>query len=81
MNDLLPTLLIVDDEKPTRDGLRRALEDKFDVYLAADETAAGNILAAEKIDLVLTDLKLAGDDGMKILEKCRALSPSPITVM
>ena len=29
-----PTLLIVDDEKSTRDGLRTALEDKFDVYAA-----------------------------------------------
>ena len=30
------TLLIVDDEKPTRDGLRMALEENFDCYLAAD---------------------------------------------
>ncbi len=29
-------LLIVDDEKSTRDGLRAALEEKFDVYLAED---------------------------------------------
>ncbi|MDR1145061.1 MAG: sigma-54 dependent transcriptional regulator [Verrucomicrobiales bacterium] len=81
MNELLPTLLIVDDEKATRDGLRRALEDHFDIYLAADRAAAGNILEAEKIDLVLTDLKLGGDDGMKILERCQSLSPTPLTVM
>ena len=29
-----PMLLIVDDEKPTREGLRAALEDRYDVYLA-----------------------------------------------
>ncbi|MDR1190207.1 MAG: sigma-54 dependent transcriptional regulator [Verrucomicrobiales bacterium] len=81
MNELPPTLLIVDDEKATRDGLRRALEDHFDVYLAADESSAGNILEAEKIDLVLTDLKLGGDSGMNILEKCQTLSPQPLTVM
>ncbi|MDR2463049.1 MAG: sigma-54 dependent transcriptional regulator [Verrucomicrobiales bacterium] len=81
MNELLPTLLIVDDEKATRDGLRRALEEHFDVYLAADERSAGAILEAEKIDLVLTDLKLGGDNGMKILEQCQALSPQPLTVM
>ena len=34
-----PTLLIVDDEKPTRDGLRAALEDRFDVYIAEDARA------------------------------------------
>ena len=31
-----PTLLIVDDEKPTREGLRAALEERFDVYIAED---------------------------------------------
>ena len=29
-------LLIVDDEKPTRDGLRAALEDHYDVWTAED---------------------------------------------
>jgi DNA-binding NtrC family response regulator len=81
MNAPLPTLLIVDDEKATRDGLRRALEDHFDVYLAADESAARHLLQAEKIDLVLTDLKLGGDNGMKILEQCQTLAPPPLTVM
>ena len=31
---LKPTVLIVDDEKPTREGLRAALEDRYDVYLS-----------------------------------------------
>ena len=35
-----PTLLIVDDEKPQREGLRAALEDRYDVYLAEDAKAA-----------------------------------------
>ena len=38
-----PTLLIVDDEKSTRDGLRTALEDKFDVYAAADAIQARRV--------------------------------------
>ncbi len=35
----MPQLLIVDDEKPTREGLRAALEERFDVYLAEDAKA------------------------------------------
>lgn len=34
--DLQPTVLIVDDEKHTRDGLRRLVENDYDVYAAAD---------------------------------------------
>jgi YesN/AraC family two-component response regulator len=38
--DLQPTVLIVDDEKHTRDGLRRLLENDYDVYIAADIAGA-----------------------------------------
>ncbi|MEM9400602.1 MAG: sigma-54 dependent transcriptional regulator [Verrucomicrobiota bacterium] len=77
----LPNLLIVDDEKNTREGLRRALEDKFEVYLAPDLEAAFNILSAESIDIVLTDLKLGGESGMKVVQKCRSISRGPVCLM
>jgi len=35
-----PMLWIVDDEKPTREGLRAALEDRYDVYVAEDAQSA-----------------------------------------
>ncbi|MFZ5806342.1 MAG: sigma-54-dependent transcriptional regulator [Verrucomicrobiota bacterium] len=77
-----PTLLIVDDEKPTRDGLRRAMENHFEVYLAESVEGALNVLDVESIDVVLTDLRMpGGDDGMKLLEKCQGLSKPPVCVM
>lgn len=82
MSALLPNLLIVDDEKHTREGLRRALENHFEVYLAADISSALNILEAESIDIVLTDLRMENeDDGMRLLEKCQAMQKSPICLM
>jgi len=36
MDSIQPTILIVDDEKPTRDGLRRLLENDYDVYVGGD---------------------------------------------
>lgn len=77
----LPTLLIVDDEKHTREGLRRALQDQFEVYLASDVAGAVAVLEAESVDLVLTDLRLGGDDGMTLLEKCQVLPRKPVCVM
>jgi len=80
-SELEPTLLIVDDEKPTRDGLRRAFSDSFDVYVAADFDGAVTVLESEKVDVVLTDLKLGGKTGMDVLDKCQSLSPRPLCFM
>ena len=41
---MTPTLLIVDDEKTQREGLRAALEDHYDIYLAEDAKAATELL-------------------------------------
>ena len=45
-----PTILIVDDEKHTRDGLRRLLEDEYDVYVAEDIGGAIDVLERETVD-------------------------------
>jgi DNA-binding NtrC family response regulator len=76
-----PTLLIVDDEKATREGLRLALEDDFDVYLASSHKEATSILKNEVIDVLLTDLRLGGDSGMDILDAAIALPKPPLAVM
>ena len=76
-----PTILIVDDEKHTREGLRSSLEDSFDVYIAADISGAMNILEAEHVDLMLTDLRLGGEDGMILIEKALARPHPPIVIM
>ncbi len=76
-----PTILIVDDEKHTREGLRASLEDSFDVYIAADTAGALNILDSEHVDLMLTDLRLGGEDGMVLIEKALARPHPPIVIM
>jgi len=76
-----PTLLIVDDERPTRDGLRSALEEEFDVYTAAGTAEALAILKSEPIDLLLTDLRLGGDSGMDVLEASAKLAEPPVAIM
>ena len=62
--DLQPTFLIVDDEKHTRDGLRRLLENDYDVYVAADSAGAMDVLEREQVDVLLTDLRLGS--GIKV---------------
>src|SRR5438105_3533100 len=76
-----PTILIVDDEKHTRDGLRRLLEDEYDVYVAEDIGGAISVLERETVDLLLTDLRLAGEDGMQLIERALKMPHPPICIM
>ena len=76
-----PIILIVDDEKHTREGLRDSLEDAFDVYIAADSSGALGVLERESVDLVLTDLRLGGEGGMELIDQILALPHPPIVIM
>ena len=81
ISTMLPTLLIVDDERPTREGLRSALEEEFEVYTAAGTAEALRILKSEAIELLLTDLRLGADSGMDLLDAALALPSPPVAVM
>jgi DNA-binding NtrC family response regulator len=76
-----PTLLIVDDEKPTRDGLRAALENRYDVYVAEDAKAAMDLLEREHFDVVLTDFRLPNEDGLKLITRAKSLTRPPICIL
>ena len=79
--NLQSTVLIVDDEKHTRDGLRRLLENDYDVYVAADIAAAIDVLEREQIDVLLTDLRLGNEDGMLLIDRALKMSRPPICIM
>ncbi|HSI62904.1 MAG TPA: sigma-54 dependent transcriptional regulator [Candidatus Saccharimonadia bacterium] len=75
------TVLIVDDEKHTREGLRLSLEEDFDVYVAGSTAEALEILKGDPVDVMLTDLRLAGESGMDLIEKALKLPHPPICIM
>ena len=77
----LPSVLIVDDEKHTRDGLRLTLEDDFDVYVASNAAEALEHLRHDDIAVLLTDLRLGADDGMKLLDEALRLPKPPVCIM
>ncbi|MGC6424905.1 MAG: sigma-54-dependent transcriptional regulator [Lentimonas sp.] len=75
------TILIVDDEKNTREGLGLALEDEYEVYMASSAEEAFNLMEAETFDVVLTDLRMAGKSGLKVIDKAITLPNRPICIM
>jgi DNA-binding NtrC family response regulator len=76
-----PSLLIVDDEKPTREGLRAALEERYDVYLAEDVAAASELLEKEHFDVLLTDFRLPSEDGLKLIARAKSLPKPPVCIL
>jgi DNA-binding NtrC family response regulator len=76
-----PTVLIVDDEKPSRDGLRAALEERYDVYVAEDAGAAMVLLERDPFDVLLTDFRLPKEDGMRLIGRAKSLPRPPICIL
>src|SRR3954465_1168906 len=79
--DIKPMLLIVDDEKPTRGGLRAALEDRYDVYIAEDAASAMELLERDHFDVLLTDFRLPNEDGMKLISRAKSLPKPPVCIL
>ena len=75
------SLLIVDDEKHTRDGLRAAFEDHYEVSVASDAAGALALFEADPTDVVITDLRLGADDGMDLMERLLKRPEPPVCIM
>ncbi len=75
-------ILIVDDEPEVRTLLRTGLEGEgFEVVEAADGRQALTVIEAEHIDLVTLDLKLGGEDGLKVARDLRAARNTPMIMI
>jgi two-component system, NtrC family, response regulator AtoC len=76
-----PTVLIVDDERNTREGLQRALQERYDVLLAEDSPKALQILESAPVDVMLSDLRMPGIDGMGLLRRAMSLTNPPACIV
>jgi len=75
-------ILIVDDEANARAALSEILrEEGYETETAADGFKALGKLGAFSPDLILTDLKMPGLDGLGLLKEARAASPSTVLVV
>jgi CheY-like chemotaxis protein len=70
------SVLVVDDDMAFRTTIGRDLADQgFDVRLAQNADEASEILTIEPTDILLTDLRMPGADGIDLLDRVRSLSP------
>jgi len=76
------TILVVDDERSIRVGLNGLLtREGYTVTVAENGNEALRLLANQEYDLVLTDLRMAGLDGLSLLKKIKEYYPETLVLM
>jgi len=78
-----PRILVVDDEQAVRDLLAKTLTmADYDVDTAGDGPAAIDRLRAVTYDLLITDLKMPGMDGLSVIREARKINAElPVVVI
>jgi len=79
----MPSVLIIDDEKPIREAMRSILEyEDFEVLDAANGKEGLDLLGSRPPDAVLLDVKMPGMDGMEVLDRIRRDHPEvPVVIV
>ncbi|HET6272695.1 MAG TPA: sigma-54 dependent transcriptional regulator [Bacteroidota bacterium] len=78
----MKSVLVVDDEKDIRKTLRMILEyDHFEVHFAEDGPSALAQISNTTFDAMLLDIKMAGMDGLEVLQKAKEMQPDLPIVM
>jgi YesN/AraC family two-component response regulator len=72
----MTTILIIDDEKPTLQMLTLLLEASgYTVLTAENEQQGLSVFREERPEIVLTDIKMPGKDGLDVLRQIKSISP------
>ncbi len=75
-------VLIVDDEQPIRDALRRKLQrEGFVAFAAANGLEGLRLFHAERPDLVVLDIVMPEMDGLTVVRRIREVAETPIMVL
>jgi two-component system nitrogen regulation response regulator NtrX len=78
----MKTVLVVDDEKSVRDSLKMILEyERYDVLFAENGDQALRAAQGSQVDAVLLDVKMAGMDGIEVLQRLREMKPELPVIM
>lgn len=78
----MPSVLIIDDERPIRQTLREILEyENFTVFEAENGQEGIDLIKAQKFDVVLCDIKMPKMDGIEVLEKILDITDTPVVMI
>ena len=75
-------VLVVEDEELMRSIIRRLLEEAgFEVFTASSGESALSIIQDSGIAVTLTDIKMAGLDGIELLDRIKSIDDSSLVII
>ena len=78
----MPKILVIDDERPTLSMFRLFLEAwGYSALTAENGTEGLEIFSKEKPDIVITDIKMPGIDGLAVLQRILDIDPKALVIV
>ncbi|HNQ85508.1 MAG TPA: sigma-54 dependent transcriptional regulator [Deltaproteobacteria bacterium] len=75
-------ILVVDDEIGIRQSLKKILEKEgYEVLTASNGEEAFKVIRSDAVDLLISDIRMAGMDGLELLKVCKSVSPYTEVIM
>jgi DNA-binding NtrC family response regulator len=81
MDDREISMLIVDDDEPTRDGMVSLLGLDYTCIAASNAEEAMRLLAARSFNLVVTDIHMPGASGLELCRLVHKLCPNTVVIV
>jgi two-component system, NtrC family, response regulator PilR len=77
-----PRVLVVDDERSMRELLTIVLRrDGYEVLLAENGTVAVDLLKRERVDILITDIRMPQMSGVDVLREAKKIDPDIISIV
>lgn len=81
LHDVMPTVLVVDDEVRSQDALRRTLDEDFTVFTASSADEARGLLQRQPVSVILCDQRMPGMTGVNFLKEVREQWPDIVRIV
>ena len=81
LHDVMPTVLVVDDEVRSQDALRRTLDEDFTVFTASSAEEARGLLQRQPVSVILCDQRMPGMTGVNFLKEVREQWPDIVRIV
>ncbi|MCF7791910.1 MAG: sigma-54 dependent transcriptional regulator [Victivallales bacterium] len=81
MSNIKPKILLIEDDRNARNGIAKILRLKYDITVAEDGIRGINILKKNDFDIVITDIKMPGADGMAVLKETLKKNTPPLCII